>query len=234
VRKCLDSGVSVAAIHYRFLPDARIAEIMRDSARALQFMRFKANEWNIDKKRVASYGGSAGAGTSLWLAAHDDLADPKNADPVLRESTRLTAAGSLNGQFTYDFRKWEEVLGKDPDRKYEDGDRDKLYRQWYGLSQAEVEQDGSKAAAVLADADMRGMLTKDDAPLFVYCPGKNSAPENHGHYIHHPRHSIAIKEKCDAVGIECELALKANDPKLSGGAANERMLKFFFKHLNVK
>ena len=31
-------------------------------------------------KRVAASGGSAGAGTSLWLGFHDDLADPKNAD----------------------------------------------------------------------------------------------------------------------------------------------------------
>ncbi len=54
---------------------------------------FKADDWNVDKTRVAAYGGSAGAGTSLWLAFHDDLADPKSADPVLRESSRLRMRG---------------------------------------------------------------------------------------------------------------------------------------------
>jgi hypothetical protein len=38
------------------------------------------------KKRIASYGGSAGAGTSLWLAFHDDLADPKSKEPLLRST----------------------------------------------------------------------------------------------------------------------------------------------------
>ena len=42
-------------------------------------------EFNLDKARVAAMGGSAGAGTSLWLAFHDDLADPASPDPVLRE-----------------------------------------------------------------------------------------------------------------------------------------------------
>src|SRR5690348_15886726 len=29
---------------------------------------------------------------SLWLALHDDLADPKSDDPIARESTRLSCA----------------------------------------------------------------------------------------------------------------------------------------------
>jgi acetyl esterase/lipase len=59
-----------------------------DCARAIQYARYHAKEFNIDPKRVAATGSSAGGMTSLWLAFHGDLADPKNADPVLRESTR--------------------------------------------------------------------------------------------------------------------------------------------------
>ena len=44
----------------------------------MQYIRSRAKEWNIDPTRIASYGSSAGAGTSLWLAFHDDLADPGN------------------------------------------------------------------------------------------------------------------------------------------------------------
>ena len=64
----------------------------------------KAEKWNIDPTRVASTGGSAGAGTSLWLAFHDDLADPKSDDPVARQSTRLTCVAVDNGQSSYDPR----------------------------------------------------------------------------------------------------------------------------------
>ena len=112
IKVCQENGVSYMSISYRFLPDAPVQDIMRDCARAIQFVRLHAKEYNIDPKRIASYGSSAGAGTSVWLAFHDDLADPKNADPVLRESSRLSAAGSINGQATYDLPEWEEQIGK--------------------------------------------------------------------------------------------------------------------------
>lgn len=51
-------------------------------------MRYGAAERNfLDIDNVASYGVSAGAGASLWLGTHDDMADQENAAPVLREST---------------------------------------------------------------------------------------------------------------------------------------------------
>lgn len=70
--------------------------------RGLQFVRSKATEWNIDKDRIAASGGSAGACSSLWLAFHPDLADPKSEDPVARESTRLLCAAVSRAQTTLD------------------------------------------------------------------------------------------------------------------------------------
>ena len=105
IRGCLDAGVSYMAINYRFRDSAPIQDILRDGALSVQFVRSKAKEYNLDPERIASYGGSAGAGTSLWLAFHPDLADPKNADPVLRQSSRLTAAGAINAQATYNTQR---------------------------------------------------------------------------------------------------------------------------------
>ena len=42
----------------------------------------------------------------------------KNADPVLRESTRLTCAGSIAGQFSYDVLRWPEILGEDAAKRF--------------------------------------------------------------------------------------------------------------------
>src|SRR5436305_5451452 len=86
---------------------------MHASARAIQFLRSKAGEWNIDPKRIACTGGSAGAGISLWLAFHDDLADPQSADPVARQSTRLSCAMPTNMQCTYDPREIEKIVPGD-------------------------------------------------------------------------------------------------------------------------
>jgi len=96
----LQAGISVVAINYRYVSQGKAEGVeppvkapLHDAARAIQFVRSKAAEWNIDKTRVAATGGSAGACSSLWLAFHDDLADPKSDDPVARESTRALGLG---------------------------------------------------------------------------------------------------------------------------------------------
>src|SRR6185295_17550271 len=106
---------SVVSVEYRFVPQAQAAGVkppvewpLRDAARALQFVRSKAVEWNLDKKRIGATGGSAGACSSLWLAFHNDLADPKSADPIARESTRLWCAAVLGAQTSLDPRQLKE------------------------------------------------------------------------------------------------------------------------------
>src|SRR6476660_6007741 len=116
IQPFLDAGISVAAIDYRFIPQAMRQKVeppvkapLMDAARALQTIRSKAKEWNIDPTRVGSTGSSAGACTSLWLAFHDDLAKPDSGDPVERESTRLTCAAVVAAQTSLDpkeVREW--------------------------------------------------------------------------------------------------------------------------------
>ena len=109
----LKAGVSVVAINYRYVSQAGdvkppVKIPLHDAARALQFVRSKAAEWKIDKKRIGAAGGSAGACSSLWLAFHDDLADPKSEDPVARESTRLWCAAVTGAQTTLDPKQMQE------------------------------------------------------------------------------------------------------------------------------
>jgi acetyl esterase/lipase len=89
--KCLEAGIACASIDYRLSGEAVYPAQMHDSARAIQFIRSKAAEWNIDLKRLAAGGGSAGSGISQWLGFHDNLASPKSDDPIARRSTRLSA-----------------------------------------------------------------------------------------------------------------------------------------------
>jgi hypothetical protein len=111
----LAAGISVASVEYRFINEATADGVvppvkgpLHDAARALQFLRSKAGEWGIDKTRIGASGGSAGACTSLWLAFHDDLADPKSDDPVARESTRLLFAAVSGAQTTLDPAQMKE------------------------------------------------------------------------------------------------------------------------------
>ena len=116
VPRLLTNGISVVAINYRYFQQAKVAGIeppvkwpLEDAARALQFVRSKAAEWNLDKQRIGANGGSAGACSSLWLALHDDMAQPNSPDPVARESTRLWCAAVSSAQTSLDpktMREW--------------------------------------------------------------------------------------------------------------------------------
>jgi acetyl esterase/lipase len=117
----LDKGISVVSINYRYVKNGVEEKVMppvkaplEDAARALQFVRSKAAEWNLDKKRIGATGGSAGGCSSLWLAFHDDLADPQSSDPVARESTRLYCAAVNGAQTSLDpkqLRQWMPNYG---------------------------------------------------------------------------------------------------------------------------
>jgi acetyl esterase/lipase len=78
--------VAYASIDYRLLQELDTEGVIKplsDSTRCVQFIRYHAEQLNVDPERIILMGGSAGAGTSLWIGFNDDMADPDSDDPVL-------------------------------------------------------------------------------------------------------------------------------------------------------
>jgi acetyl esterase/lipase len=224
---CLKEGISVASINYRLSPEVAFPAHYMDSARAIQFLRHKAKEWNLDPQRVAASGGSAGAGTSLWLAFHEDLADPKSDDPVLRQSTRLTCAAVFGAQSTYDPRVIKEWVGG---RAHEHP----ALPGFYGLKTEEL--DSEKAHKLYEAASPITHLTKDDPPVFAFYSepkGPLPADARPGQGIHHLNFGLKLKERMDALKIEC-VVRHLEDYKASGGNMNRETIEFLAKHLKAR
>lgn len=203
IAKFLEKGISFASINYRFMlqQPERLPGCMKDSRRALQFLRHKAKDWNIDKDKIAVYGASAGAGTALWLGLHDEMADPKNEDPILRESSRISAIGALATQSTYDFTKWQGILGME-DIAPEQANA-LLQKGAFALGFKNAEElESDKAVELRADVDFFTLLSKDDPPVFVYnnMRGGEIDPKDQGHINHHPRHALALKAAFEEIG----------------------------------
>lgn len=195
--ECLKAGISVAAINYRLSPEVSTPAHYLDGARAIQFLRSKAKEWNIDPKRIAAGGGSAGGGISLWIAFHDDLADPKSPDPVQRQSTRLTCAVVQGAQCTYDPRLIQKIVGG---RAHEHP----ALADFYGLKPGE--QDTPKAHRIYEECSPITYLNAGDPPVYAfYAEPKGPLPPDAppGQGIHHPNFGYYLKEKMDLLGIEC-------------------------------
>ena len=215
---CLKEGISCAAANYRLSSHAVYPAQMHDSARAIQFIRSKASEWNVDPRRMAAYGGSAGSGISLWLAFHDDMADPASDDPVARQSTRLSCAVALQMQSTYDPREIKKVV---PGRAYSNGALKLLHglpTSW-DWDKADIDE---ALSAKLQDSSPIFHLTQDDPPAFLF---HRKGQETEGN-IHHASFGRHLKKAMDELGIEC---VHHMDTDYDGFEAQSRDLFAFVK-----
>jgi acetyl esterase len=215
----LANGISVMAINYRLSPEVSFPAHYMDCARAIQFVRSKAREWNLDPLRIGCTGGSAGAGTSLWIGFHDDMADATNADPVLRESTRLKCMAVQGAQSSYDPRVIKEWVG-------EAASKHPALQGFYGLKSDEL--DTPEAHKLYEAASAINYLTKDDPPVYAFYAEARKIPPDAkpGQGIHHINFGLRLKEKMDKLGIECTVRHRDE-----GAKADEEMVKFFVKHL---
>lgn len=218
---CLASGISVMSINYRLSPEVSFPAHYTDCARAIQFARSQAKEWNLDPTRVAASGGSAGAGTSLWLGFHDDLADPNSSDPVLRESTRLKCLVVFGAQSTYDPRVIKKLIGG---RAHEHP----ALEGFYGLKSDEL--DSEKAHKLYEAASAINYLSAGDPPVYaMYNEPRGPLPAGAkpGQGIHHVNFGTYLKEKMDPLSIECVIRHQDENPNVAA-----ETIAFLKKHLS--
>jgi acetyl esterase len=206
--RCLEAGISVASANYRLSHTAPYPAPMLDGARAIQFMRSKAKELGIDPARIAGSGSSAGAGIALWVAFHDDLADPQSTDPVARQSSRLTCVGVDGAQTSYDPRFIKALIGG---RAHEHP----ALPLFYGISSESI-GDSLRVHKLYEEASPLNHISADDPPaILFYAEPKGPLPADAkpGQGIHHPRFGEALKAQLDPLKIECILHHGSEYPK---------------------
>jgi len=198
----LKAGISVVAINYRYVRQAvqegvepPVKAPLHDAARALQFVRSKAVEWNLDKVRVGAAGGSAGACSSLWLAFHDDLANPKSDDPVARESTRLRCAAVIGAQTTLDPQQMKEWT---PNSRYGG--------HAFGIAGFPQFLDSrEKILPWIAEYSPYTLVTADDPPVYLFYRAPPALGRARSDPIHTSNFGVKLQEHCVGAGVPCEL-----------------------------
>jgi acetyl esterase/lipase len=206
----LKQGISVASIEYRFTPEATedgvvppVKGPLHDAARALQFVRSKAAEWNIDKQRIGASGGSAGACTSLWLAFHPDLADSTSNDPVARESTRLMCAAVSGAQTTLDPKQMKEWT---PNSKY--GGHAFGFKGDPATKLSEFDEFLAKRDTILpwiAEYSPYALVSADDPPVYLFYSAVPALGKPEKDPTHTANFGVKLQEQCKSAGVTCEL-----------------------------
>lgn len=212
LRECLAAGISVVSVEYRFIQQAMLAGAkppvewpLMDAARALQFVRSKAKEWNIDKERIGASGGSAGACSSLWLAFHPDLADPKSKDPVARESTRLWCAAVSGAQTSLDPKQLKEWTPNSRYGGHAFGFMDPNDRKTRDTRFAEFLAHRDELLPLIQKYSPIEHVTSDDPPVYLTYSSAPDLGKEQKDPTHTANYGVKLQEKCRAVGVPCEL-----------------------------
>ncbi|MEP6672502.1 MAG: alpha/beta hydrolase [Chthoniobacter sp.] len=224
VSRYLAAGISVVAINYRFIPDAEAEKVvppvkgpLSDAARALQFVRSKAGDWKIDKRRIGATGSSAGACSSLWLAFHPDMADPKSDDPIARESTRLWCVAVVKAQTSLDPAQMKEWI---PNNNY--GAHAFGFKGDPAQKLAPADQFLANRESILpwiAEYSPYASVSADDPPVYLgyYTPPALGQPQESP--AHSANFGVKLQEKCREVGVPCELVYPGATEVLHATAA---------------
>ncbi|WP_394759264.1 hypothetical protein [Flavobacterium sp.] len=239
IRYLLQNNIAFATIRYTYLNTTGetegIKKPMSDVRRALQYIRNRASDFNIDKNKIVLAGNSAGAGTSLWIAFNNDFANASSSDPVLRESSRVKGVVARETQASYNIEDryvndvfidygltWTEILAN------ETGNIQKIY----GVSST-VQYESPSIDAYRAEVDMLSLMTSDDPGIWINNTLRDvvnpySAPEISSHHAFHARE---LKERADAVGIE-NITYYGKNPIIYSDSSNESWTEFCKRKIN--
>ena len=217
IQRFAQHGVSFASVNYRLSDVGPYPMQMLDAARGVQTIRHRAKQYNIDPARIACSGSSAGAGISMWLLYHDDLADPASGDPVARQSTRITCAVSVAGQTSYDPRVIQKLF-----------DTDQVHEALVLLYRMKDDKDLGRPELIklFEDASIINHATAGDPPLYLFYPQANEplpANSTGEQHIHHPKFGVLLKEKTDKLGLQ--VVLKLREDYKTGGPNNPQIVQ---------
>lgn len=239
IRYLLQNNIAFATIRYTYLNTTGetegVKKPMSDVRRALQYIKHRASDFNIDKNKIILAGNSAGAGTSLWIGFNNDFVNASSSDPVLRESSRVKGVVARETQASYNIEDryvndvfvdysltWTEILAN------ETGNIQKIY----GVSST-THYESTSIDAYRAEVDMLSLMTSDDPEIWINNTLRDvvhpySAPEISSHHAFHARE---LKKRADAVGVE-NITYYGKNPIIYSDPSNESWTEFCKRKIN--
>ena len=212
-REYFDAGFSVVQVSHRSVirEDVHWPDPMEDIARAVQYIRHKADAWNIDPKRISLSGRSSGSHVAEMVAYTPDRADPTSTDPVLRQSSRIACVIAYAG--TADLaHHFSMCLKTGPDGKPA-VTRDYMAKKIHELFGLGPEHVGT----VEMEEHFRAMsptshLHSDCPPtLLVHRGPPDAASKDDPRLewnVHTPINGFILAERLRELGVRCQLVLR--------------------------
>jgi len=199
-RLLVDRGYTVFAVVHGSQPKFAIPEVLDDMHRAVRYIRHHAKDYGVDPDKLGIAGGSAGGHLSLMQGNAFKAGNPKAADPVERESSKVAAVACFFPPT--DFLNYGEA-----GRVALGGGTLKNFRPPFDFTQRDKE---TNKLVVIEDEEMRKKIGKAISP--VYHVSKDSAPAL---IIHGDADKLVPIQQAELIiakykeaGVPCELVVK--------------------------
>ena len=198
---------SVVAVEYRFTQVAPHPAQTNDCLRAIQFTRQHCKQWNIDPSRLCATGGSAGGHLSLYVALHDDVADPEATDAVQKESSRVACAVGFAGptdwnllsELEHKHPAYRKLIGYEPGTPYSKLDADRMN-----------------------DVSPLSFVSEDDPPIMIIHGDADT--------IVPVQHATRLHKQLESLGVETELIIvEGAGHEVAGAGGNASRSPAFIK-----
>ena len=197
LKRLLKNNISFATINYTFKNnDDFLFSSFNDAKRALQFLRFNSEKYNLLKDKVALMGASAGATSSLWIGLQDDMSDQNSSDPILRESTKVSCIIGMAAAHSLNLNRWKNMANVD--LAY----LKSIFEKYLGKMDTEKWMKRSFDENYISEVDFFEKMDANDPPIFIFNPGKNRKPKNIADFHHNPLHAKVLKERADSLKIK--------------------------------
>lgn len=172
----INNGYTLFVINHRSAPVFRYPAAIEDAQRAVQFIRSKAKDYNINKERIGAIGHSSGAQLVSMLGTMDDIKNQESKNPIDNESSKVQGVVALAGIFDMT----EFASGGSGDIGAVASFVGTHLPNWRG-SNAPSEYEFE----LYAKASPISYITKDDAPfLLVHGTNENVVPTNQSKIFH--------------------------------------------------
>lgn len=202
----LENNYAIISVNYPFADEEAgvfLQDIMQDCARAIQAIRLRAPDYNMDPNQLYVYGSSAGGAITSWLNYHDDLQDLNSSSSLKQQSTKPTAGLVLISQFSLNFPLWEESWAMNMPSDFFSPDEPNYSA--YGFT-SEEQMYTVEGITLRESLDMYNMIDGNDPKIiFLQRIFENFPATTQGELRHHQRHMQLMHQKAQDVGAESDL-----------------------------
>lgn len=85
----VEAGYTIFSINHRAVPRFPYPAAVEDTQRAVRFIRYHAEQYNIDPNRIGAVGGSSGGHLVSMLGTLDGTGDPEDESPINQVSAKV-------------------------------------------------------------------------------------------------------------------------------------------------